>query len=97
MLSVTRTLGTTTGVATLGSIWASNVIRLEGSYVNTLAASPQSQLTALNTTYYVVIALLIVAFALALWSFSSERRSRAAAKNDLWCLNLRNNRLPLYW
>lgn len=83
MLSVTRTLGTTTGVATLGSIWASNVIRLEGSYVNTLAASPQSQLTALNTTYYVVIALLIVAFALALWSFSSERRSRAAAKNNL--------------
>lgn len=83
MLSVTRTLGSTTGIAVMGSIWASYVNMLEGRVVSGINANPLYQVEALHTTYYISMSLIAYALVLAIWSYRSERKARAAASQKI--------------
>ncbi len=78
MLAVMRTLGQTTGVATIGALWAGRVAYYAGGPVEGGAtqAAAQWQVMALNETHRSLALLVGVAFALALWAFVEERRSR---------------------
>lgn len=81
LLSITRTLGQTTGIAVLGAIWASRVTQLAngptpGGATN---APPAVQVAALQQTFGVVLALLAFGLLLSVWGLVQERRQRRRA------------------
>jgi EmrB/QacA subfamily drug resistance transporter len=81
LLSVTRTLGQTTGIAVLGALWASQVAyhsgaALLGGVTNAPAAA---QVAGLHNTFLVVMVLLALGLALSVWGLVQERRLRQAA------------------
>jgi len=77
MLSVTRTLGQTMGVAVLGAIWSGNVFSHAGKiYVEgATAAEPLAQVLGLRDTVFIVIGLLSIAFMLAVYALITDRRA----------------------
>jgi EmrB/QacA subfamily drug resistance transporter len=84
LLSITRTLGQTTGIAVLGALWASRTIFHEGvapSGEATAASSP-AQIAGLQDTFHVVMGLLAVALALSVWGVLQERRLRQVAASQ---------------
>jgi EmrB/QacA subfamily drug resistance transporter len=81
LLSVTRTLGSTTGIAVLGALWASRVIYhtdvpLSGGATT---APVIAQIAGLQDTFLVVTGMIAVALGLSVWGSVSERRSKAVA------------------
>jgi EmrB/QacA subfamily drug resistance transporter len=78
LLSVTRTLGQTTGIALLGALWSSRVIFHAGSTVEGGAtfAGAGFQIAALRDTFLAVVVLLAIGFLLSLWGLLKERRLR---------------------
>lgn len=66
LLSITRTLGQITGIATLGAIWTGRILSRSLPYVvkSTAEAAPLAQVQALNDTTLVVITLLSIAILL---------------------------------
>ena len=78
LLSITRTLGQSTGIAVLGALWASRVTYHSGSVPpgGTTTAPPAIQATALNDTFAVTVVLLALALMLGIWGLVQERRSR---------------------
>ena len=78
LLSITRTLGQTTGIAVLGALWASRVAHRLGAAFQggATAAPPAIQVAALRDTFLVTVALLLLAFVLGVWGLLQERRSR---------------------
>ena len=82
LLSVTRTLGQTTGIAALGALWASRVFARAGQVFPggaTTAPAPV-QVTALNDTFTLVVFLIVGALLLAVWGLVQERRSKGAVE-----------------
>jgi hypothetical protein len=83
LLSVTRTLGQTTGIAVMSAIWAGRVafyLAARGAAEATRAPAAV-QVAALNDTFRVAIVLLTLALALASWGLWFERRrARSAPK-----------------
>lgn len=81
MLSVTRTLGQTMGVAVLGAIWSGNVFSHAGkTYADgATAAESLAQVLGLRDTIYIVIGLLATAFGLALYAFITDRKASSEA------------------
>ncbi|NLF12993.1 MAG: MFS transporter, partial [Anaerolineaceae bacterium] len=81
LLSITRTLGQTTGISVLGALWASRVAARAGSALaqGATAAPAAAQVAGLNDTFRVVIVLLSLALMLAAWGLVQERRMRALA------------------
>jgi MFS family permease len=80
LLSMTRTLGQTTGIAVMGAIWAGRVVtRSGGETVGGVTAAPASiQVAAMHDTFYVVVALIVVALLIAVWGWMQERRTTVA-------------------
>jgi EmrB/QacA subfamily drug resistance transporter len=81
LLSMTRTLGQTTGIAVLGALWASRVLfhsptTLPQGVTN---APPAAQVAGLHDTFVVVMGLLALGLALSIWGLLQERRLRRAA------------------
>jgi EmrB/QacA subfamily drug resistance transporter len=81
LLSMTRTLGQTTGIAVLGALWASRVVfhsptTLPGDVTN---APATAQVAGLHDTFLVVIGLLAIGLALSIWGLLQERRLQRAA------------------
>jgi EmrB/QacA subfamily drug resistance transporter len=76
LLAITRTLGQTTGIATLGAIWASNVLRYAGAAVpgGATAAPAAAQMRGLHDTFLIVVILICPALALSVWALVQERR-----------------------
>jgi MFS family permease len=79
LLSITRSLGQTTGIAVLGAVWASRVaaragVELTGGATSAPAAA---QVAALNDTFHLVVLLIGLALALATWGLVQERRVRS--------------------
>ena len=76
LLSITRTLGQTMGIAVLGALWASRVFFHSGAAVATgaTAAPAADQVAGLHDTFLVVMGLLAVALSLSLWGLVKERR-----------------------
>jgi MFS family permease len=75
LLSMTRTLGQTTGIAIMGAIWAGRVIaRMGGEVVGGVtSAPPDIQVTAMHDAFYVNVALIAIALAVAVWGWTQER------------------------
>jgi EmrB/QacA subfamily drug resistance transporter len=78
LLSITRTLGQTTGIAVLGALWASRVAHhsRDALEAGATAGSPAVQVAALGETFVAVVTLVSVALILATWGLVQERRSR---------------------
>ena len=78
LLSITRTLGQTTGIAALGAVWASRVVYRAGGVPpgGTTAAPAAAQVAGLNDTFLIIVGMLTLALALAVWGLVQERRSQ---------------------
>jgi EmrB/QacA subfamily drug resistance transporter len=86
LLSVTRTLGQTTGIAAMSALWAGRVAFYLGGHATAEAtAAPATvQVAALNDTFRVATALLGLGLVLAAWGlFYEQRRARMSAKQAL--------------
>ena len=76
MLAVTRTLGQTTGIATLGALWAGQVFKAVGKVLpgGATAAPVDAQVYGLRVTFVIVSVLILFALALSIWGLREERK-----------------------
>lgn len=82
LLNLTRILGQITGVAVLGSIWASRVITLAGDSVtdgSAASASPALQVQGLHFTFTIAAALLALALVIGIWALRQKDQVVAAS------------------
>ena len=81
LLSITRTLGQTVGVAALGAVWASRVGYYAGRAVQgeRIAGAVAAQVAALQDTILVIVAMILLALVLSVWGLMRERHSRDIA------------------
>jgi hypothetical protein len=80
LLSVNRTLGQTTGIAVMGAIWAGRVAARSPDVLTGGATTAPAaiQVAAMQDTFYVVVGLVALALAAAVWGWWQERRQQAA-------------------
>jgi EmrB/QacA subfamily drug resistance transporter len=74
LLALTRNLGQTSGIAIIGTVWASMVRVWGGSATDTTSAPAAVQVAAFHTTIYVVIGVITSALLLSLWALWRERQ-----------------------
>jgi EmrB/QacA subfamily drug resistance transporter len=81
LLSITRTLGQTTGIAILGAFWASRVIAQYGAIPagGATAAPIDAQVGGLQDTFSAVSVLVALGLGLSVWGLVQERRLRRMA------------------
>lgn len=80
LLSMTRTMGQTIGIAVLGALWAGWVLLYQGETLpgGATTASAVAQATGLHNTFRLVMALIAFALVLAVWALVQELRARRA-------------------
>jgi MFS family permease len=85
LLSLTRTLGQTVGIALVGALWSTRVFaHAEAATLADASAAPAHiQVMALNQTLRVIVGVVVIALALSLWALWQERRIRAADRTIL--------------
>jgi len=76
ILAMTRTLGQTTGIALLGTLWASRVFYYAGQALSegATAASPEAQAAALDDTFLIIAIAMVANLLLAIGAMIQERR-----------------------
>jgi MFS family permease len=76
MLSLTRVLGQSTGIAINGAIWAAFTLKYAGSaqIASATDAPVAAQVLGLQNTYTFIAGITFLALALALWALIKERR-----------------------
>jgi len=76
MLAMTRTLGQTTGIATLGALWAGQVFKHAGEVLagGATAAPIPAQVFALRDTFVIVSILIFAALLLSIWGLTEEMK-----------------------
>ncbi len=81
LLSITRTLGQTTGIAILGAFWAGRVILQYGAIPagGATAAPIEAQVSGLQDTFLTVTVLVALGLGLSVWGLVQERRLRRMA------------------
>jgi MFS family permease len=81
LLSMTRTLGQTVGIAVLGAVWAGRVaIRMGGSFSGETTSAPASiQVGAMHDTFLLISVLCAGALAVAIWAWWQERSDASRA------------------
>jgi EmrB/QacA subfamily drug resistance transporter len=77
LLSMTRTLGQTTGIAFLGAFFASRLVHYAGRPIDISDAPAQVMVSALHDQFLVVAGLIGVGLLLALFAWRRERRMAA--------------------
>jgi EmrB/QacA subfamily drug resistance transporter len=79
LLALTRSLGQTTGIATLGAVWAALTFSYAGAPVSggATAAPAAAQMAALQNTFLIVTVLVAVALTTGLVAWRSEARRAA--------------------
>lgn len=84
LLSLTRTLGQTTGIALLGAIWAGRTAYYGSLSLSGGAAKDPTiaQVSGLNDTFMVIVALIGAALLLSAWAMIKEKTSRAHLAKD---------------
>ncbi|MEZ4867382.1 MAG: DHA2 family efflux MFS transporter permease subunit [Caldilineaceae bacterium] len=84
LLSVTRTLGQTTGIAILGALWASRVYTYTGAVLPAGATSAPvaAQVAGLQDTYQSIALLMVAALLLGLWGYWQERKDVAVTEQE---------------
>lgn len=78
LLAMTRTLGQTVGIATLGALWASRVASHAGQTIQeggATSAPASAQVAGLQETFLVAMFVVILALALSAWGLMQERRA----------------------
>ena len=80
MLSVTRTLGQTAGIAILGALWAGQVFKHVGTVLpgGATEAPVAAQVAGLQTTFLFVSVLIFLALLLSLWGLREEQKEKLA-------------------
>ncbi|MCJ7622041.1 MAG: MFS transporter [Anaerolineaceae bacterium] len=78
ILAISRTLGQTSGIAILGTIWASRTFYYAGEVLAAGAteAPITAQIAGLHDTFTGIIVIISIALGLALWALADEYRSR---------------------
>ncbi len=79
LLTITRLLGQITGVAVLGSIWATSVAAAAGGSLPPEGASgadPIAQVAGLHTTFIVAGVIMAASVLVGAWGMNQERRDR---------------------
>lgn len=79
LLTITRLLGQITGVAVLGSIWATSVAGASGGSLPPEGASgadPIAQVTGLHTTFIVAGVIMAASVVVGAWGMRRERHDR---------------------
>jgi MFS family permease len=88
LLSTTRTLGQTIGVAIMGALWASRVAFYAGGPVEggATAAPMRAQLSGLQDTFVAGIVLIALGLGLSVWGLIRERRGEqmTTGRVDPW-------------
>jgi len=81
LLSINRTLGQTTGIALMGTLWASRVLVYAGTPPagGATAASTAAQIAGLQDTFLAVMVLIALGLVLSIWGLLEERRLRPPA------------------
>jgi MFS family permease len=76
LLSLTRTVGQTTGIALLGAFWERRVTALAGGieFQSVVLAPIEAQVGGLRQTIYLVVVILILTLGLSLWALSTWLR-----------------------
>jgi EmrB/QacA subfamily drug resistance transporter len=85
IMTLTRLLGVTTGVAVLGSVWAASVAaRLGGSLPpgGATAAPPEAQVAAMQTTLTIAAVIIGVAVLIGAWGLRKEREERSGVRDE---------------
>jgi len=82
LISITRTLGSTAGVALLGALWAGRIIYHTGERLpgGATAAPVAAQMIGLQDTFLVAVGLIGCALGLSLWNLVRTRRLAVAAR-----------------
>jgi EmrB/QacA subfamily drug resistance transporter len=78
MLTITRITGQIAGIAVLGALWSGRVAARAG-VTDPTDAPPADQVAGLTDTILVVVGLLVIGLALAVWSLRRERSERETA------------------
>lgn len=78
LLSLTRTIGQTTGIALLGAFWERRVSALAGNshYENVTLAPVNAQVGGLVDTIQLVVVIIFISLCLSLWALSVWLRQR---------------------
>jgi len=82
VLAITRSLGQTTGIALLGSIWAGIVMSMGGDliYGSVTEAPPQIQVVALQGTFMIVVILISIGLIVGIWAWLKEYKQATLSK-----------------
>jgi len=93
MLALNRTLGQTTGIAIIGTIWAALTIYFAKPTIITDAAeaAAPAQVAALQVTFIIIAAVILIALFLAIWTMIKESSRRDAVG---YCANSRRGPNP---
>lgn len=85
LLSLTRTLGQTVGIALLSTLWASRVISNSPDLIsgNVTSAALAAQVSGLQDTFRVTALVIGAALLLSVWGLRQERR-QATPPGTLW-------------
>lgn len=78
MLAISRTLGQTTGIAILGTVWASLVTFHAGYPLpgGATEAPPELQVIALQETFLIISVIIAIAVGLSLWAMVKSEKVR---------------------
>jgi EmrB/QacA subfamily drug resistance transporter len=78
LLSITRTLGQTTGIAIFGALWASRIIYHYGTIPagGATTAPTEAQVVGLQDTFLIITVFVSLGLALSIWGLVQERRLR---------------------
>lgn len=75
LLSITRTLGQTVGLALVGALWAGRVYVYAPESTTATSAPPAAQVAALRETVLAMIVLVVFAVLLSVWGLYRERQT----------------------
>lgn len=84
LLSLTRTLGQTTGIAVLSTVWENRVAFYNGGFLEFGAtfAPIQAQVAGLQDTVHLSIALLIMALSISIWALIEFLKLKKQSQNN---------------
>jgi hypothetical protein len=76
LLTMTRSLGQTTGIAVMGAIWSSRVFWHSGTVLSQGATSAPAaaQVAGLHDTFLIMVGLIAFGLILSVWGVVRERR-----------------------
>lgn len=82
LLTITRLLGQITGIAVLGSVWATSVASASGGSLpegGASSATAAAQVAGLHTTFIVASVIMAVSLVIGAWGMRRERHDRLRA------------------